>query len=131
MAGELKAVIGPVDMRSGSVGAAVPATSPGQQDVHYAPRTPTYRFERGQMAMIKGSGNGVIFLSWPRTAKGWEMVVGLSNDPTECARDLYTTLRWFDSEGLRAIYVEMPPDRPEWAAVRDRLMRATRPIQSA
>jgi hypothetical protein len=27
--------------------------------------------------------------------------------------------------GLRTIYVEMPPDRPEWEAVRDRIRRAT------
>jgi hypothetical protein len=27
-----------------------------------------------------------------------------------------------------AIVVVMPPDRPEWLAIRDRLLRATRPI---
>ena len=131
MAGELKAVIGPVVTRSASVDAVTAATSPGQQNVHYAPHTPTYRFERGQMTMIKGSGIGVILLGSPRTAKGWEMVAAMSNDPIEYAKLLYTTLRWFDSEGLRAIYVEMPPDELGWAAVRDRLMRATRPIETA
>jgi hypothetical protein len=28
----------------------------------------------------------------------------------------------------RAIVVVMPPDEPEWLAIRDRLLRATRPI---
>jgi hypothetical protein len=26
------------------------------------------------------------------------------------------------------IYIEMPPDEPKWAAVRDRIRRATKPM---
>jgi hypothetical protein len=31
--------------------------------------------------------------------------------------------------GLAKLFVEMPPDTLEWAAVRDRLFRATQPLQ--
>jgi hypothetical protein len=30
--------------------------------------------------------------------------------------------------GVRSIIVIMPADEPEWRAVRDRLLRATRPL---
>jgi hypothetical protein len=36
-----------------------------------------------------------------------------------------------DAQQLRAIYVVMPPDAPQWAAVRDRITRATLPLPSA
>jgi hypothetical protein len=34
-------------------------------------------------------------------------------------------LRELDALKLEAIYIEFPPDVPEWAAVRDRITRAT------
>ena len=36
-----------------------------------------------------------------------------------------TTKLWNDDQGYDAIVVELPPDTPEWAAVRDRLTRAS------
>jgi L-threonylcarbamoyladenylate synthase len=33
-------------------------------------------------------------------------------------------LREFDARGVRLIWIEQPPDTPEWAGVRDRLRRA-------
>ena len=53
----------------------------------------------------------------------------LPQNPRGYATHLYRTLRDLDAMGLSAMYVEMPPDTPEWLAVRDRLTRATRPIR--
>ena len=44
----------------------------------------------------------------------------------EASQQLYDTLHRCDSLGVRSIMVLMPPDEPEWRAVRDRLLRATR-----
>ncbi|MEZ0266795.1 MAG: Sua5 family C-terminal domain-containing protein, partial [Phycisphaerae bacterium] len=55
-------------------------------------------------------------------------VITLADDPATYARELYTALRTLDAMALDAIYVQMPPDAPEWAAVRDRLRRATREL---
>jgi L-threonylcarbamoyladenylate synthase len=41
------------------------------------------------------------------------------------ANRLYSVLHEIDSEGWPWIGVEMPPDKPEWAAIRDRLRRAS------
>jgi L-threonylcarbamoyladenylate synthase len=51
-------------------------------------------------------------------------------DPTVARRELYSTLHQLDALGLEEIVILMPPDRPEWGALRDRLMRATSPVTS-
>jgi L-threonylcarbamoyladenylate synthase len=40
---------------------------------------------------------------------------------------LYATLHECDDLQVNRIVVLMPPDLPEWRAIRDRLLRATRP----
>ncbi|MFM7026741.1 MAG: L-threonylcarbamoyladenylate synthase [Limnohabitans sp.] len=40
------------------------------------------------------------------------------------AHDLFAVLRDLDARGVQQIWVELPPDTPEWEGVRDRLMRA-------
>ena len=110
---EIEQLIGPVQMKTMLAEASTPASSPGQQPIHYAPRTPAFRFhprDRGNLDMTNAA------------------IVELTLDPESYARNLYARLRLLDQQGLRAIYIEMPPDLPEWAAVRDRLMRATKTL---
>jgi L-threonylcarbamoyladenylate synthase len=45
--------------------------------------------------------------------------------PEVAARELYAVLRQLERSGVARIVVIMPPDEPQWAAVRDRLVRAT------
>jgi L-threonylcarbamoyladenylate synthase len=40
------------------------------------------------------------------------------------AHDLFAVLRDLDARGVGQIWVEMPPDTPDWEGVRDRLQRA-------
>jgi len=105
---QIESVIGPVAMSG-----AASSKSPGQQPVHYAPRTPAFRFENAQRQRLD-----------LRDAH----VLNIDADTQTYARQLYSRLREMDAQGARAIYVEMPPDTPEWAAVRDRIVRATRPL---
>jgi len=42
----------------------------------------------------------------------------------EYAARLYGTLHELDREGYDWIAVELPPEKPEWTAIRDRLTRA-------
>ena len=42
----------------------------------------------------------------------------------QAAHDLFGVLRNFDARGVRTIWIETPPDTPEWEGVRDRLQRA-------
>jgi L-threonylcarbamoyladenylate synthase len=106
-------------------------TSPGQMPVHYSPRTPAFRAEspgelrdRPDLAEVAVLvfGTDPLFLPIP---PGREARL---ESPERAARGFYDVLHRFDALRPRAIVVVMPPDRPEWLAIRDRLLRATRPI---
>lgn len=45
-------------------------------------------------------------------------------DPAQVAHELFAVLRQLDAHGVRQIWVETPPEGPEWEGVRDRLLRA-------
>lgn len=45
-------------------------------------------------------------------------------DPAQAAHELFAMLRLFDAHGVRQIWVQAPPEGPEWDGVRDRLLRA-------
>jgi L-threonylcarbamoyladenylate synthase len=48
----------------------------------------------------------------------------MPSNAEDYAKCLYKVLHEFDSRGLDWIAIEMPPNAPEWAAIRDRLTRA-------
>jgi L-threonylcarbamoyladenylate synthase len=111
---QIEQVIGPVDLFSGVVDSSTTALSPGQHAKHYAPCTPAYRFDPQQRATLDLSDASVIDV--------------MHNDAESYARDFYARLRELDARGLGAIYIELPPDTPQWTAIRDRVIRATLPL---
>ncbi len=48
----------------------------------------------------------------------------MPDDATTTAQQLFAVLREFDEQGVKLIWIETPPDTPEWEGVRDRLQRA-------
>ena len=139
--GQIEALIGQVDLAIGQADDSHSAKSPGQHAIHYSPLTPAYRFDSGQadrvIEWLVAHPNDAAALVGLKT---WDRFSGLrstswpihfermDSDPAEYARALYATLHRLDAAGLRAIFIEMPPDEPRWAAVRDRLTRATLPL---
>jgi L-threonylcarbamoyladenylate synthase len=96
---EIEAVIGPVEAGAG-------AESPGQHPKHYSPKTRVVR-------------------DMPSSGRGFSLkLADMPADPAAYAEALYRRLHELDTEGYDWIWVEMPPDTPEWAGVRDRLTRA-------
>jgi L-threonylcarbamoyladenylate synthase len=93
--------------------ASSPSASPGRFEKHYAPRTPAFRFEPQERGRIDLTDSAIM---------------DMTLDPESYARQFYARLRMLDGQQLRAIYVELPPDTQEWRAVRDRILRATRPL---
>jgi L-threonylcarbamoyladenylate synthase len=128
-----KALERKVEARTSTALPAEAASSPGQLPVHYAPQTPAYRFETSQRGLVHpeigGAKTGIVVKSPLRITKKWESIVALSADPVEYAQHLYEVLRELDAMDLCAIFIEMPPDEPQWEAVRDRILRATSPME--
>jgi L-threonylcarbamoyladenylate synthase len=48
----------------------------------------------------------------------------MPDDAAAAAQQLFAVLRAFDAEGVKLIWVEIPPSEPEWEGIRDRLQRA-------
>jgi len=142
-AGQIEAEIGRTVLFEGVADPAASASSPGQQAVHYAPSTAAYRFESADRFRVATWCREHLAESWAIVAIGsvdaeamMTALPGMDPDrhaliemPTsarEYARRLYATLRDLDARNLDTIWMQMPPDEPQWAAVRDRLSRATR-----
>ena len=53
------------------------------------------------------------------------MIINLPHDCVGYAANLYASLHAADKEGWDWIGVVEPPDKPEWAGIRDRLRRAS------
>ena len=53
--------------------------------------------------------------------------VRMPAEPSGYAAQFYATLHALDAAGLDRIVVDLPPDREEWLAIRDRLRRASAP----
>ena len=106
-------------------------SSPGQLPVHYAPITPAVRVnssgELGRMGYCENMALVVIGEHSPFSLSGFAASYALET-PDEASRELYDILHRCDLLGVRSIIVVMPPDEPEWRAVRDRLLRATRAL---
>ncbi len=65
---------------------------------------------------------------WSRTVlKGRSQQVLQRRMPDEAAaaaQQLFAVLREFDAQGIKLIWIETPPEGPQWEGVRDRLQRA-------
>lgn len=103
--------------------------APGTLDSHYAPRTPTRLVGLGE---ADGAPDEVAVLA-RRPAPGGRKApwLQLPDAPGEAAQRLYAALRELDAAGAPAIWVEALPEDPAWAALADRLRRASTPAAQA
>jgi L-threonylcarbamoyladenylate synthase len=108
---------------------AAPRAS-GTLESHYAPNAKVRLMDAAQLqAALIVLGNAAPSLAiYSRvilqTPSGDVLRRRMPDDAHETARQLFAVLREFDAQGVGLIWVEMPPDTPEWAGVRDRLKRA-------
>src|SRR5262249_31706223 len=99
---------------------------------HYAPRTPLEcavdGSHRAKELVQAGLRIGRLALS---DSVGLELpgvtTVRMPAEPSAYAAQLYATLHALDDAGLDRLVADLPPDREEWLAIRDRLRRASTP----
>lgn len=94
------------------------AKSPGQMEQHYCPKTRLRAIDEieffGEMSRATKAGLRVGTIGW----QDWE----------DYEYRLYDTLHRLDDEGYDLLLAALPPDTPEWAGVRDRLLRASNSV---
>ena len=110
-------------------GAGAPR-APGTLAAHYAPRTPARLMPSPELAaalaQLSHPGAHIVVLAHsvaqPPDFEGtW---FDAPSHDTAYAQQLYANLRALDALAADEIWIEAPPDGPEWHAVRDRLRRA-------
>jgi len=132
----LAAAIGALDIAVADVrgGGATPRRAPGMLDRHYAPRARLELFDDASRAAAahsaatytaRGETVGALLIA-PMDAPVTH-AMHMPNDPAAYARALYEALHSLDAAGCQVVLVEMPPQAPAWAGVRDRLARAAQP----
>ena len=113
-----------------TAGAGAPR-APGTLATHYAPRTPARLFPREDLLAALGrigrsTGHVAVLahsIAQPPLFEGtW---FDAPAHGVAYAHELYANLRALDARAADEIWIEAPPDGPEWSAVRDRLRRAT------
>lgn len=102
---------------------------PGQHHLHYSPRTSVTLFNhRADLVhaceAIKRANQTCAALLIGTGDTPPCKAMHLSDQPEEVAEALYRTLHELDALQVNQLLVELPPDTPIWAAVRDRLTRA-------
>ncbi|MEP6559248.1 MAG: L-threonylcarbamoyladenylate synthase [Burkholderiales bacterium] len=109
--------------------------APGMLAAHYAPQA-TLRLMNAralQTALdVLGpelDGTGAHIAVYARSAlkcrSASVLLRPMPQNSTAAARQLFAVLRDCDDAGVRLIWVETPPDSPDWDGVRDRLLRAS------
>lgn len=126
--------VGAIARVLGSMPAARDAAAPrasGTLASHYAPRTPAALVSvdalRAELAQLEERDERVAVLAWstepPEDFDGvWRTA---PRDAAAYAHALYANLRALDATAVDAILIEQVPDGDAWAAIRDRLERAT------
>lgn len=111
------------------VAQAAPRAS-GTLDAHYAPHARVRLMDapalQAALDVLGADAAGIAI--WSRailqTPSRHVLRRRMPDDSREAARLLFATLREFDEQGVRLIWVEAPPADAAWDGVRDRLQRA-------
>lgn len=104
------------------------AAVPGNVEAHYQPNARLQLAGLDQLKGMKSDDVGIVIYSQAARklfAARLNNTVILENDPFAFGHDLYSALHKLDDMGVNEIFVECPPFDESWAAVSDRLKRAS------
>ncbi|HEX5634125.1 MAG TPA: L-threonylcarbamoyladenylate synthase [Gemmatimonadales bacterium] len=100
----------------------------GTLEVHYAPAARVRLLDAEALGRAQGEpGRPAALAVYSRTLPPPPAGVAhraMPADAGAAAHELFAVLREWDAAGVQHIWVEMPPDTPDWEGVRDRLTRA-------
>lgn len=135
--GQIESVLGrTVEVAHHSEGGGGALPSPGLLDRHYAPRTPTLLVEPVDLARVAEEAvTSVVLAQEPveTSSKSVGAWIRMPRDAEGYAASLYDALRRADGMKMQRIVVARPSgsgDAALWAAIEDRLRRASAPDRS-
>ncbi len=111
----------------------LPAQTPrasGTLEAHYAPNAKVRlmdakALQTGLDLLGAEAAHLAVYARTPlRSASPHVLLRRMPDDAEATAQQLFAALRSFDDAGARLIWIETPPNTPDWEGVRDRLQRA-------
>jgi L-threonylcarbamoyladenylate synthase len=125
---QIEAACGRTVLDKDAVAQAAPRAS-GTLESHYAPRAKVRLMSAQDIqAKLKALGphanNLGVWAGQRPDAGAGVLWLEQSTVSEQAAHDLFSVLRALDAKGVQQIWVQLPPDMPEWEGVRDRLQRA-------
>lgn len=111
----------------------LPALTPrasGTLLAHYAPNAKVrlmdaQALQAGLDVLGADAAHLAVYARTPlRTASSRVLLRRMPDNAEATAQQLFAVLRGFDDQGVRLVWIEMPPESPDWEGVRDRLQRA-------
>jgi L-threonylcarbamoyladenylate synthase len=126
---QLQAACGRSVGQPGEPDAAAPRAS-GTLESHYAPQARVRLMQADELAQrmqaLGTLANNLALWSREPPPQLGAGVLWRAQPPRaqDAARELFATLRELDLHGVQQIWVELPPETPDWEGVRDRLKRA-------
>jgi L-threonylcarbamoyladenylate synthase len=134
---QLAAIVGRVHVYKTPTEAGAPESlpSPGMDLRHYAPRAPITLVDSRESLLRTAaleparSKVGVMLPEdWPAPPNAIVFAWGQWEDAAALAHNLYAGLRWLDEQQVDVLLCPLPPAHiADYAAVRDRLVKATQP----
>ncbi len=125
----LASIAGVVDLGPSVVSEGSVAKAPGQHARHYAPSAKVLVVRPAEVratVMAERAGGRVVgVLERSPATVTEEPAKALPDDPDGFARELYAALHSLEDEGCEVLVLAEVPDGAEWAAVRDRVGRAS------
>jgi L-threonylcarbamoyladenylate synthase len=109
---------------------SAPPRAPGTLESHYAPNATVRLMDAApiQTALDLLGADAAHIAVYARTFVRIQstrvLYRRMPDDALATAQQLFAVLRDFDAQGVKLIWIENPPDSPEWDGVRDRLGRA-------
>ncbi len=97
---------------------------PGALKSHYAPRQKVNLLSAEEIRQAETLNDALIVFSqgpWPKA----QTVIELPHNSALYAQQIYSALRQAEASNCREILIEAPPKSHEWAAIWDRLCRAS------
>lgn len=103
--------------------------APGRLESHYQPEKPLLSFSSKEalLAFYQSQPESEVFVLYlnERPEYNKELSYQLPLDPEKLAFELYYQLRRADGSRAKKIAVELPTNAPSWAAIRERLLKAS------
>jgi L-threonylcarbamoyladenylate synthase len=116
---ELEAIIGPIasapEVQTGA------HSSPGMHPRHYSPHTTLYLATNG---ILPEKGHGIYLQHEHVPSRADIKTIQMPTAAADYAAALYAKLHEADVGNFDWIAVDLPPNKPDWEAVEDRLRRA-------